>query len=75
MYYCFDVRFKNEYYVGEMAICKKNNNGILYNKDLNQFTNFEKEIVDISDKIIFPRTGVLQRSKMIEEIKKMAGFQ
>lgn len=74
MYYCFDVRLKNEYSIGEMAICKKNNNGILYNGDLNQFTNFEKEIVDISDKIIFPRTGVLQKSKMIEEIKKNGGI-
>ena len=42
MYYCFDVRFKNEYYVGEMAICKKNNNflycdyGLKFNFEYNK---------------------------------------
>ena len=74
MVYCFDKNLPWDYSKREMAISKMSCNGILYDSKLKVFTDFEGKIIDIKDKLIFPRTGVAQINDMNDEIIHQGGF-
>lgn len=73
MIYCFDKRLPFDYSKSEMALAKKAGNGILYDGELGIFTDFSGNKVDISEKNLFPRTGVTQIYEMNESILKHGG--
>lgn len=70
MLYCFDKNLTWK----EIKISKANGNGILYDNRLKIFLDFDDNIVDITDKTIFFRTGVAQGYEMIEQIIKQGGI-
>lgn len=74
MLYCFDSRLPFDYSKTEMALSKMNGNGILYDNVSKVFTDFEGNKIDISSKIILPRTGVTQIYDMNDEIVKQGGI-
>lgn len=74
MIYCFDKALPFDYSQVEMAICKENKNGILYDEEEKTFTDFNGNKVDIAGLTIFPRTGVMQLCKMTEEIVRQGGI-
>lgn len=74
MIYCFDKNLPWDFSKREMAISKMSSNGILYDSELKVFTDFEGKIIDIKDKLIFPRTGVEQIYDMNDEIIHQGGF-
>ena len=74
MLYCFDSRLPWEYSKKEMAISKMNNNGILYDNKLKKFMDFDGNIVDIKNKLIFPRTGINHIYNMNNEIVHQGGI-
>lgn len=74
MLYCFDKKIESEYSKREMALSKINQNGILYDSDLRIFTDFSGNKIDITNKEIFPRTGVCQIYEMNDEIVKQGGI-
>jgi len=74
MFFCFDKNLPFDYSKSEMAITRKNRNGILYDSEKEQFFDFEVKKIDISGKVIFPRTGVAQILKMNEVIKENGGI-
>lgn len=50
-----------------------NGNGILYDSTLKRFTDFERKIIDIKDKLIFLRTGAAHIYDINEEIAHQGG--
>jgi len=74
MIYCFDSRLPWDYSKKEMAISKMNNNGILYDNELKKFMDFDGNIVDIKNKLIFPRTGINHIYNMNNEIVLQGGI-
>ena len=74
MWYCFDKNLEFEYSKREMALAKINKNGILYDSDLKVFTDFSGNTIDITNQVIFPRTGVSQIYEMNNEIVKQGGI-
>lgn len=73
MLYCFDKDLPFDYSKSEMALAKKEGNGILYDGKLAIFTDFLGNKVDIKGKTLFPRTGVTQIYAMNETILKNGG--
>ncbi len=73
MLYCFDNTLNFDYSKKEMAIAKKNKNGILYDSNLKTFIDYDGNKVDISGKLLFPRTGSNQIYDMNDEIIKNGG--
>lgn len=73
MIYCFDINLNFEYSKNEMAVSRKNKNGILYDSMLKEFFDFYGNKIDINGKILFPRTGVTQISDMNDTIIKYGG--
>lgn len=51
-----------------MAISKMNCTGIQYDSVLKKFTDFEENVIDIKDKLIFSRTGIEHIYDMNDEI-------
>lgn len=73
MLYCFDKDLPFEYSKSEMALTKKEGNGILYDYKLSIFTDFLGNEIDIKGKKIFPRTGASQIYAMNEAISNHGG--
>ncbi len=73
MLYCFDNTLNFDYSKKEMAIAKKNKNGILYDPSLKSFIDYDGNKVDISGQLLFPRTGSTQIYSMNNEIIKHGG--
>ena len=74
MWYCFDKNFEFEYSKREMALAKINKNGILYDSDWKAFTDFSGNRIDITNQVIFPRTGISQIYEMNNEMVKQGGI-
>lgn len=74
MLYCFDKKLPFDYSKLEMEISKLNGNGILYDNELKVFTDFKGNKIDITGKLIFPRTGVIQIYKMNDDIINQGGI-
>lgn len=74
MWYCFDKKLEFEYSKREMALAKINKNGILYDSDWKVFTDFSGNKIDITNQVIFPRTGVSQIYEMNKEMVKKGGI-
>lgn len=74
MIYCFDKILNFDYSKSEIALSHKAGNGILYDSDKRIFTDFNGNKVDITGKVLFPRTGVLQMHGMTEEIERQGGI-
>lgn len=73
MIYCFDTRSPWDYTKKEIAISKKNGNGMLYDSSLKKFIDYEGNIINIKDKLVFPRTGVSQIYDINNEIVNQGG--
>lgn len=73
MLYCFDKNLPFDYSKIEMALAKKDGNGILYDSELKIFTDFSGNKIDINEKVLFPRTGVAQIFEMNDTILKNGG--
>ncbi|MDD6224529.1 MAG: ATP-grasp domain-containing protein [bacterium] len=74
MLYCFDSRLPFDYSKLEMELSKLNGNGILYDNELKKITDFMGNKIDITGKLIFPRTGATQIYEMNTEIIKYGGI-
>lgn len=76
MLYCFDTCIPKSwsYSEKEKEICKRNNNGILFNSSTDEFVDFNGNKVDITGKVIFPRTGAIQIFHMNNEILRQGGI-
>lgn len=74
MLYCYDKYLPFEYSHKEMAVCKEKNNGILYDKEQNEFLDFLGNKVNIEGKKIFPRTGSAQIYDMNKKIIEKGGI-
>ena len=74
MWYCFDKNFEFEYSKREMALAKINKTGILYDSDWKAFTDFSGNRIDITNQVIFPRTGISQIYEMNNEMVKQGGI-
>lgn len=68
MIYCFDSDLPWEYSRKEMALSKNYNNGILYDNKTKNFMDFDRNSINIENKVIFPRTGGVQIYDVNEQI-------
>lgn len=73
MIYCFEKDLPFEYTEAEMALAKRDGKAIIYDRDNKEFYDFSGNVVDISGKLIFPRTGSTQVVEMNDEIIKRGG--
>lgn len=74
MLYCFDKKLNFDYSKSEMLMAQKRNNGILYDSTTKEFEDFVGNKIDITGKLIFPRTGVAQAFDMNNEIINNGGI-
>lgn len=74
MIYCFDKDLFNDYLKEEMKITRLNGNGILYDRELHLFTDFNGTLMDINEEVIFPRTGIEQLNDMLDDIVCQGGI-
>lgn len=74
MMYCFDKELPFEYTEAEMALAKRDNKAILYDRESKDFYDFDSNVVDISGMVIFPRTGSTQVTEMNNEIVMHGGI-
>lgn len=74
MIYCFDSRLDFDCFEYEIALAKKNKQGILYNRETKTFIDFEGNEYNIKGLEILPRTSVAQIKDLNDEIKKQNGI-
>lgn len=74
MLYCFDSKLPWDYSKKEMQLCQRKDQGILYDRQLNKFVDFEGKEVDIHGQLVFPRTGVSQIYDLNHEIMQNGGI-
>lgn len=74
MLYCFDKKMDFTYTKNEINVAKLKNSCIFYDSQSEKFIDIYGNIIDINNKIIFPRTGCIQIFHMNEMIKKNGGI-
>lgn len=74
MIYCFDSRLDFDCFEYEIALAKKNKNGILYDREAKTFIDFEGKEYNIKGLELLPRTAVAQIKDLNEEIEKQNGI-
>lgn len=74
MLYCFDKDLPWDYSKKEMEIANLLGICVLYDRKINEFIDFNDNIVDITGQPVLMRTGVEQGRALIEEITKHGGI-